>query len=750
MRPVGIAALLAGLAAFPALPADVVINEIFYHAPDDLDDLQWIELHNTADRPVDLGGWAFDKSLGYTFPKGTTIEAGGYLVVALEPRRFQEVYGESALGPLKRPLKRGGERIELLDAGGERVDVVRYKDREPWPVSADGYSASLERISPLAPGDIPENWAASPLPSAARKPSGTPGKQNVSFSAVLPPVIASVTSDPDEPAPGKPLRVEAEVKDKVPLREVSLLYRLVAAGAPGEETAVPMAKDAATGRYRAIIPGAPADTLLRYRIRAVNEAGARRLYPDENDLRPTLSLYVHDRWEPAKIPFGIIILAGQPPPGAAEVAARSQRPGGWPGAPFGGGRPGRESGPWPGGPPGAGFGPMGQGPQREARPPRGASAFIFVDPKTGKTTVFDHVNVIPRTRNRGYKVYFHKDRTLGEISAANLVFEGSERFLLAEALSYDVYRRAGNAACLTEFVRVWVNGRLEGYHLMVERPNKSFLRRNNIRDDGNLYKVTWFARDIVGRYEKRTNTQTDHEDLLAIIEKLEEAKGEEQWKVIQEEINVHQMATFFAVNMVLSDWDGFFNNYFVYHDIHGTKKWEIYPWDRDKTWGHYDGIREGEVFFDMPLTYGMEGDAPPGARDGRGGGGFWGPFGGAEFGGPGASWWRRGGEFSRPLLANPQFRKVYLSRLKEILETVYTPEIYFPLIDSMADRLREDVRLAAEAYGKDPESGTRILARNVESLKTHLVKRRQFLLDAVDRELGTASIPESGDRVGGR
>ena len=26
--------------------ADVVINEIFYHAPDDVDDLQFIELHN--------------------------------------------------------------------------------------------------------------------------------------------------------------------------------------------------------------------------------------------------------------------------------------------------------------------------------------------------------------------------------------------------------------------------------------------------------------------------------------------------------------------------------------------------------------------------------------------------------------------------------------------------------------------------------------------------------------------------------
>jgi len=37
--------------ALLALPlhAQVVINEIFYHAPDDLNDLQWIEFHNTTD-----------------------------------------------------------------------------------------------------------------------------------------------------------------------------------------------------------------------------------------------------------------------------------------------------------------------------------------------------------------------------------------------------------------------------------------------------------------------------------------------------------------------------------------------------------------------------------------------------------------------------------------------------------------------------------------------------------------------------
>ena len=91
-------------------------------------------------------------------------------------------------------------------------------------------------------------------------------------------------------------------------------------------------------------------------------------------------------------------------------------------------------------------------------------------------------------------------------------------------------------------------------------------------------------------------------------------------------------------------------------------------------------------------------------------------------------WWREGGHFSRPLLANSQFRKVFLARTKEILERIYTKEVYFPLIETMARNLEEDVRLRAEATGRAADSGTQELARNVELLKTHLVKRREFLL----------------------
>jgi hypothetical protein len=335
--------------------------------------------------------------------------------------------------------------------------------------------------------------------------------------------------------------------------------------------------------------------------------------------------------------------------------------------------------------------------------------------------VFDHLNAVPRINNRGFRIFFPKGHRLNNMASVNLVFEGSEWSLIAEALSYDVYHRAGSPAPLSEFVRVWVDGRLVGPHLMVERPNRSFLRRNGIDDNGNLYKTLWTGRDPVSRHQKKTNQQAGHEDLLALLDQLGKAEGspDDQWKVIQENFDVEQVATYFAVNMIISHWDGFFNNYFAYHDVE-RNKWQMYPWDQDKTWGYYDGLPDDQVFFDMPLTYGMEGDQPPGRSGDRPGG--------RGFGGR-AMWWRRGGEFSRPLLANPQFRSVFLSRTREILETIYTQDVYFPLIDEMADRLKDEVRLAAKSYGEDFENVARLLEKNVPSLHTHLLKRREFLLE---------------------
>jgi spore coat protein CotH len=262
-----------------------------------------------------------------------------------------------------------------------------------------------------------------------------------------------------------------------------------------------------------------------------------------------------------------------------------------------------------------------------------------------------------------------------------------------------------------------MDGRPLGYHLLIEQPNRAFLERNKIQPGGDMYKLLWFGRDIVGKHEKKNNPETGHDALVQLIEGLDKTQGDEQWALIKKNFNVERVINYFAVNACLTHWDGFFNNYFTYHDTKGTGKWEMYPWDQDKTWGFHDSLRDDQIFWDMPLKYAQTGDEPPGRAGGRQVQGF-------NVG----HWWRPPGYFSGPLLANPHFRKHYVARTREILETVYTREVFFPMIEDLGKRLKKEVELRAQIIGEDPKAASARLETNLELLRDHLTKRREFLL----------------------
>ena len=275
---------------------------------------------------------------------------------------------------------------------------------------------------------------------------------------------------------------------------------------------------------------------------------------------------------------------------------------------------------------------------------------------------------------------------------------------------------------LTEHVRLWVDGQPLGYHLLVEQPNKSFLIRNRRDDSGHLYKLIWYGDDVIGKHEKKTPLNEGHDGLLAAIEGLNETRGTAQWAFIQKHFNVEEFINYFAVNMCLQNWDGFFNNYFAYHDTGGTGRWEIYPWDEDKTWGDYDGASSKYDWYEMPLTFGMNGAQPPTVRRG-----FF-------FGRGAPMWWREPGYFSGPMLANPQFRQRFLARLREVCTTIFTEERMFPLIDDLGRRLEAEVPVRAEVQGDDPTEALAQFRADLQSFRNQVINRRKFILTELDKE----------------
>jgi hypothetical protein len=207
---------------------------------------------------------------------------------------------------------------------------------------------------------------------------------------------------------------------------------------------------------------------------------------------------------------------------------------------------------------------------------------------------------------------------------------------------------------------------------------------------------------------------------VKLVNELEQTKTkpEAQWALIRREFDVEQVVSHYAVRTLICDWDGFFNNYFLYHDLRGTGKWTFYPWDEDKTWGEYDRWEQEGPLYNMPLSYGAEGDHPPGEAGGR-------PSESYGF----RQWWRAGGYISRPLLANPTFRKYFLARLRELLDSEFTEARLFPLVDGYQRLLQEEIQYRAQVTKEDPERAQKRFESNLKSLKEFITKRRQWLLE---------------------
>ncbi len=141
--------------------SSVVINEFHYKPADESTLGEFIELHNPGDETADISNWRLSNAISYSFPPGTIIPPGGYLVVAQDPAVILNQYGVTAIGPYSGGLSAKGERINLRDQADNLVDRVEYAAGFPWPAAPDGGGPSVERIHPSLDGNLAGSWRAS-------------------------------------------------------------------------------------------------------------------------------------------------------------------------------------------------------------------------------------------------------------------------------------------------------------------------------------------------------------------------------------------------------------------------------------------------------------------------------------------------------------------------------------------------------------------------------------------------------------
>ena len=167
-------------------PGAIVINEVMAHAHAEASD--WIELNNTTETTINIGGWFLsdsnDNLFKYKIADGTTIGPNGYLVL-YEDLNFGNENDPACYEPFA--LSENGEQLYLSST--KNSVLTGYRAVEDFGASKTGVSFGRY----YKPGTGNYNFVA--------MDENTPGSAN-SYPKVGPIVISEIMYNPDWPAGG--------------------------------------------------------------------------------------------------------------------------------------------------------------------------------------------------------------------------------------------------------------------------------------------------------------------------------------------------------------------------------------------------------------------------------------------------------------------------------------------------------------------------------------------------------------------
>jgi hypothetical protein len=200
--------------------------------------------------------------------------------------------------------------------------------------------------------------------------------------------------------------------------------------------------------------------------------------------------------------------------------------------------------------------------------------------------------------------------------------------LTREVISYHIFRNY-IAAPRTAYVRVHLNNTLWGIYILIEQPNKAFLRQWFRDEDGTRYKgdrpgraavntspLTWRGTSPASYQPYYQLKTTGHPnawtDLINLIDKLNNLSSAQFKSEIVKVLNVDRALWYLACNNAVinsDDYMGAAHNYFMYFDPTNGQM-NMLPWDLNEAFGVHGpvfntagySITYGSTFSSRPLT----------------------------------------------------------------------------------------------------------------------------------------------------
>lgn len=174
----------------------------------------------------------------------------------------------------------------------------------------------------------------------------------------------------------------------------------------------------------------------------------------------------------------------------------------------------------------------------------------------------------------------------------NFNAEYEDKSYIRATLSSMIFNMSGQKCFTTEHARLYLNGEFLGLYNRTENMDEFFLEAHGLDSDGNLYKASRDGSclniydDVVNFWEQKTGSG-NKEDLIQLIAGLDQVSVEDFPELIGETMDYDQAVNIIACNMVTCNQSTYYHNYYMYRDANGSGRWEMMPWDLDKTLSVY-------------------------------------------------------------------------------------------------------------------------------------------------------------------